>query len=1008
MKTRYRALLSAICMLSIDFLEAQVVSFESSNLPVIVINTNGQTIKDEPKVNVSMGIIDNGNGNRNFYRNPSNGFRPDAFNNFEGTVGIEYRGSSSQSFPKKPYGFETRRPNSTEGKAFSLLGMPSENDWILNATYNDKSLLRDVLAYHLSNQIGMYATRTRYVELVLNNDYQGIYILMERIKQDPNRVNIAPIKPQDNSGDALTGGYILKIDKSTGSPSEMWKSPYPANNNMSTYILVHHPKPKDITPAQFSYIQNHITQFEHTLKSPLFKDPTEGYAKFIDIDTFVDYFLLSELTHNPDAFAMSTFFYKDRDSRGGKIKMGPAWDYNHAFGNANYCLGGEPDNWVYETTKLYCRDAGSQVPFWWERLLEDKAFCIKLRDRWQQLRQGPWTYQNMEAFIEQNTSLLQEAQARNFARWPSLGQYVWPNRWWGNTHREEVNYLKDWIQQRLSWMDTHIKTIGALQCEEVALPTATSALSYCQGETAPALTAQGSQLKWYADATTSQFSSFAPVPNTQAVGRTSYFVSQSIEGCESKRLEIQVTTQAKPSRPTTTTTIDLCQGQAATPLTATGSNLKWYQGDNLLNTAPTPNTSQAGSVVYAVSQTINGCESDRRSVNVNVKSRPAPPQATATVEFCQGQAASPLTATGSELKWYQGDNLLSTTPTPNTSQPGSVVYAVSQTINGCESERRSVNVNIKTRPASPTATPRIEYTQGQPAAPLSAQGSELRWFSNANTTEARFSPPTPSTEQVGTTLFFVSQTVQGCESRRTQIEVIVKPPTAVSVCLSLKLLLEGAMNGNEMSTTLRQMGVLPGQLPLNGRISPTPAGQPYHTFGHNVNETVNSYAADVVDWVLVSLRTSPTDASSTIYRAAMLLHKDGTVKSVSGCPVLNPTQSFFVAVEHRNHLGVVSDRAISVVNNQLTYDFTQRQSFIPAGSPAVGQLLNNGVYCLYAGDPQKSPTGEINATDANIWRANNGRFGVYHAADFNLDGEINAKDETFWRRNNGRFSGVRF
>ena len=130
-----------------SFSNAFAQTFTSSNLPIIVITTGGQTIADNPKVNVNMGIIDNGTGNRNYYRNPANTHQPDPFTNYNGTVGIEHRGSSSQFFPKKPYGFETRTETGDDLKV-SLLGMPKESDWILNASYTDKTLMRDVLTYH--------------------------------------------------------------------------------------------------------------------------------------------------------------------------------------------------------------------------------------------------------------------------------------------------------------------------------------------------------------------------------------------------------------------------------------------------------------------------------------------------------------------------------------------------------------------------------------------------------------------------------------------------------------------------------------------------------------------------------------------------------------------------------------------------------------------------------------------------------------------------------------------
>ena len=172
------------------------VSFTSSNLPIVIINTNGQTIPDEPKITADMGIIYNGIGQRNNIADP--------YNVYNGKIGIEIRGHSSQMFDKKQYGIELREVNGDDVKV-ALLGMPEEADWVLNASYIDRSLLRNVLTYKLSNDLGRYASRTRYCELVLNGEYRGIYIIQERIKRDKNRVDIKKMSKTDVSGDAVTG-----------------------------------------------------------------------------------------------------------------------------------------------------------------------------------------------------------------------------------------------------------------------------------------------------------------------------------------------------------------------------------------------------------------------------------------------------------------------------------------------------------------------------------------------------------------------------------------------------------------------------------------------------------------------------------------------------------------------------------------------------------------------------------------------------------------------------------
>ena len=165
--------------LFISLIEAQEVTLTSSNLPIIVIDTYEQVIPDEPKISAHMGIIFNGSGEINYIT--------DSSSHYDGDIGIEIRGHSSQHyFPKKQYGLETR-DSEGENINVSLLGMPEENDWILYAPYSDKSLMRNVLAYDIAKSLGSYAPRTQFCEVILNNDYVGIYVFMEKIKKDSNR-----------------------------------------------------------------------------------------------------------------------------------------------------------------------------------------------------------------------------------------------------------------------------------------------------------------------------------------------------------------------------------------------------------------------------------------------------------------------------------------------------------------------------------------------------------------------------------------------------------------------------------------------------------------------------------------------------------------------------------------------------------------------------------------------------------------------------------------------------
>ncbi|MCG6912511.1 CotH kinase family protein [bacterium BMS3Abin03] len=443
--------------ISFTFIKAQIesVTFNSSNLPIFVINTHGQRIPDEPKIEVDLGIIYNGEGIRNKITDP--------FNEFNGKIAIEIRGSSSQMFPKKQYGFETI-DSTGEDKDVSLLGFPTESDWILYAPYSDKSLIRNVLAYKLANNIGRYASRSRLCELVLNDEYMGVYVLLEKIKRNKDRVDISKLTEADTTGDNLTGGYILKIDKKDGGYNSGWYSDYrPYSNAWQTiYIQYHYPKPESILDVQKKYIKSIVDSFETTMNSPEFADTLKGYTSFIDVESFVDYFILSELSRNVDAFRLSFFFYKDKNSKDKKIKAGPLWDLNLGFGNSDYYNASSTEGWQinYLTTDpTFLQSDYYQVPFWWKKLFSDKEFKNKIKLRWKEFRENELSIPNIMAIIDSITILLSESEERNFERWDILDEYIWPNAYVGGSYENEISYLKNWIINRLNWMDEELDFI---------------------------------------------------------------------------------------------------------------------------------------------------------------------------------------------------------------------------------------------------------------------------------------------------------------------------------------------------------------------------------------------------------------------------------------------------------------------------------------------------------------------------------------------------------------------
>ncbi len=214
-----------------------------------------------------------------------------------------------------------------------------------------------------------------------------------------------------------------------------------------------------MTVEQTDYIQGFIQDFEDLMSSDAYADSLQGYAQYIDVASFVDYFIVNELCKNVDAYRLSTYFYKDRDSIDPHLKMGPVWDFNLGFGNVDFCLGAGVGGWVKDFNGV-CPDDNWIIHFWWQRLWADQNFRIALRKRWLSLRQKELSNETLFHSIDSLSNLLNEAQGRNFERWPILEQYIWPNWFVGDTYKEEVDYLRSWLEDRLIWIDGQMEIIA--------------------------------------------------------------------------------------------------------------------------------------------------------------------------------------------------------------------------------------------------------------------------------------------------------------------------------------------------------------------------------------------------------------------------------------------------------------------------------------------------------------------------------------------------------------------
>lgn len=425
--------------------------FSTSVLPLLEINTPLSHVPDTGKVTGFLRIIDNGPGILNHLG--------DVANIYHGSVGIERRGHSSQDQPKRPYSIELRNAQGEDLNA-SLLGMPAESDWVLDAVYLDKSAARNAFSYDLARRMGNYAPRTRHVDLVLDGEHQGVYVLTEKVKRGADRVDIAKLSEGDTLMPGVSGGYIVKIDRQDRPEIPAWDSDHPpphASSDQEIRFLFEYPSsPHD---AQADYIEDFIDEFEDALAASNFTDPGIGYKRHIDMRSFIDYFIITELSRNVDGYRRSAFVHKQATADGGKLFAGPLWDMDLSWGHADFCGATEVAGWAYQFG-MTCPEDRRQVPFWWARLLEDVAYRDSLRCRWDELRNGTLATKALLAMVDSIASSIATAQDENFLRWPTLGHAIWPepspapDTWAG-----EVDEVKDWIIARSYWMDEHLPAL---------------------------------------------------------------------------------------------------------------------------------------------------------------------------------------------------------------------------------------------------------------------------------------------------------------------------------------------------------------------------------------------------------------------------------------------------------------------------------------------------------------------------------------------------------------------
>lgn len=344
-----------------------------------------------------------------------------------GALQIRGRGNTTWLMDKKPYRLKL-------GQKMPLLGMPDNRHWVLLANRADRSLLRTYLAFELGQRMGMaWTPRSRFVDVRLNGDYMGVYQLTEHIRIDRDRINIPELKPTDVSEPAISGGYVLEADGRRDC------APWVQFDTSRVPFCIDNPDDETLVPEQYNYIVHYVRSTELAIYGPNFTDPTIGYRAWLDTASFIDWYLVNELLKNPDARSGSSIWnFKDR---GGKFSRGPLWDFDISAGNLFHGVKNDPLGW-------WVRGGP-----WYERMFEDPAFHAAVRARWDALKTSQ--IDTLLDAIDAQAETYEVAFSAEFGPWPVTEQ-VWPNAVLAGSYEGEITYLKDWLLQRIAWMDANL------------------------------------------------------------------------------------------------------------------------------------------------------------------------------------------------------------------------------------------------------------------------------------------------------------------------------------------------------------------------------------------------------------------------------------------------------------------------------------------------------------------------------------------------------------------------
>lgn len=473
---------------------------QTYDLPIVFIDTKNKCLDQNvtEKIPATMSVLDAATNN---VADSAKGTHYD--------IGIKVRGQSSAKFPKPGYSVEVR-DNQGEGIDVSMFGLPPADDWVFHGPYVDKSLMRNALAHWLFRQAGHYSPRTKHFDLYINGVYRGVYVLIEKIKRGKYRVDVSKLKETDISGDDVTGGYIWAFDKTGTNTGGMGnedinKEGFKTADGLN--VIMHYPKKENLQTQQQAYLKKYLEDLENLFKNG---KNGSGYENYVDMTSALDYVLHEEVTNNSDSYWCSFFLHKPKDSKGGKVTLGPAWDFNLAMSNGSQPENGGNNNggnngfnwnmwggggmggggmgssgttgWQIESS-MKTGMSGLKIPNWLTGMWKDSHYQSELKKRWAELRSGVWHTKTMDVYLDSMKTYLTKAADRNFKRWPNLGKSSGqgdsdpqPMKYcnqgggqqgmWGmnmpmggynaDTWDGEFEHLRKKMKERMAWMDQQL------------------------------------------------------------------------------------------------------------------------------------------------------------------------------------------------------------------------------------------------------------------------------------------------------------------------------------------------------------------------------------------------------------------------------------------------------------------------------------------------------------------------------------------------------------------------